>query len=641
MIYIKLAIFLPLLSSLVTAIFALKENKKLLNIASCILVALAAISSLELFKEVVLLKASYELELLKWLKVGDFSVNWGIKLDALSVSMIVVVNLVSAIVHFYSLGYMSDQKRVNRFMSYLSLFTFFMLILVTSANLIQLFVGWEGVGLCSYLLIGYWYKKESANLAAFKAFIVNRVGDFAFLIGLMGIYILFGSFYFSDILPYASAYRNIGFTIFNYHVNYIDFICLMLFIGCMGKSAQLGLHVWLPDAMEGPTPVSALIHAATMVTAGIFLVVRCSALFELSEITLQLMTIIGALTCIFAATIAITQNDIKKVIAYSTCSQLGYMFFACGVSAYAAGMFHLVTHAFFKALLFLCAGNVIVAAAHEQDLRKMGGLWKKIPMTYLLVWIGSLAIAGLPPFSGYFSKDVILEVAYMANSKYGFFAFIMGLMAAFLTAFYSWRLLYLAFHGESKVRHFHKVPQIMTMPLYILALGAIFMGYYGYSIFHVVSSEHDFWGDAITVLHEPNILAQIYNIPPIIKSLPLLISLLGVITATVFYVYKKELPKLAVNNFYLIYKFFHNKWYFDELYHKYIVQPYKCLAGYSYKLFDQKIIDGMGPNGARYLVQKLARIVSVSQTGNIYHYAFSFILGAIILLTWLILNNIK
>ena len=640
MIYVKLAIFLPLFSALLSAVFALRDNKKTLNLLSSILVAIAALASLELFKEIIIDKGFYDIQLLEWIRVGDFSVDWGIKLDQLSVTMIVVVNLVSAIVHFYSLGYMSDQKRVNRFMSYLSLFTFFMLVLVTSSNLIQLFVGWEGVGLCSYLLIGYWYKKESANVAAFKAFIANRVGDFAFLIGLMGIYILFGSFYFDDILPNVLAHKDTTFSIFNFQVNYIDFICVMLFIGCMGKSAQLGLHVWLPDAMEGPTPVSALIHAATMVTAGIFLVVRCSALFELSEIALQMMTIIGALTCIFAATIAITQNDIKKVIAYSTCSQLGYMFFACGVSAYAAGMFHLVTHAFFKALLFLCAGNIIVAAAHEQDLRKMGGLWKKIPATYLLVWIGSLAIAGIPPFSGYFSKDMILEVAYMADSKYGLFAFILGLTAAFLTSFYSWRLLYLVFHGESKVKHFHKVPQIMTMPLYILALGAIFVGYYGYNFFHVVSENSEYWGDTITVMAEPNILALAHDIPPLIKYLPLIISLLGILFATIFYKYKKDLPRATVNNFYKIYKLFLNKWYFDEIYQKYIIRPFVIIAGCFYKIFDQKIIDGAGPNGAAFVARKLSRIVSLSQTGHVYHYAFSFILGIITLLTWLIFKNI-
>ena len=399
MLLVKLSIFLPLLSAFLSGAVATKKNIKFVHFLSILILAITAILSTLLFIDVITYKQDVTYRLLQWISVADFEVDWSIKIDSLSATMIFVVNTVSAIVHCYSIGYMKGETRVNRFMSYISLFTFFMLLLVTSSNLLQLFVGWEGVGLCSYLLIGFWYKKESANKAAMKAFVVNRIGDFAFLIGIVAIYMLFGSLYFDDIFTQVQSYENVGLRIFFLDVKYIDFICLMLFFGCMGKSAQLGLHTWLPDAMEGPTPVSALIHAATMVTAGVFLVVRCSPLFEYSPVVLQFITIVGAVTCIFAATIAITQNDIKKIIAYSTCSQLGYMFFACGVSAYSAAMFHLVTHAFFKALLFLCAGNVIIAMHHKNDIRQMGGLWKKLPYTYMLVWIGSLAISGIPPFA--------------------------------------------------------------------------------------------------------------------------------------------------------------------------------------------------------------------------------------------------
>ncbi len=637
---IILVVFLPLISAIIAGCFAKRENSKILGYAISTLMIFTALLSVKIYYQNLYLQETIYIELLNWINVADFKANWGLQIDSLSLTMILVVNVVSAIVHIYSLGYMADDKNLNRFLAYLSLFTFFMLVLVTAANLLQLFVGWEGVGLCSYLLIGFWYKKDSANKAAFKAFIANRVGDFAFIIGLIGIYLLFDSIYFADILNNVAAHQEQEIKIFGTSYNYISFICLMLFIGCMGKSAQLGLHVWLPDAMEGPTPVSALIHAATMVTAGVFLLIRCSAMFEYAPAVLEFITLIGALTCIFAATVAITQNDIKKVIAYSTCSQLGYMFFACGVSAYPAAMFHLVTHAFYKALLFLGAGSVIVAAHHKQDMREMGGLWKATPVTYLLFWIGSLAIAGIPPFAGYYSKDVILEAAFMSHTKYGVLAYSLGTIAAFLTALYSWRLIFMVFHGEKKITDVHRAPRIMIYPLFILALGAIVSGYVGYKIFHVVEVGGRYFSDTITILPEHQALANIHHTPILIKYLPLLTSLLGIFCAALFYFFKPHLAKSAVNGAHQLYVFLYNKWYFDELYNAYIVKNYRRLAKFFAVAIDKNLVDNLGPNGAAFVTRKFSRLISSVQTGYIYHYAFSFVLGLVLLLGWLIFRSI-
>jgi NADH-quinone oxidoreductase subunit L len=629
---INYSIFLPLFSALISGLFATRNNMRFINYVTSIMLVIAAICSINLLLNVVNHDFTAEYDLFSWIKVADFQISWGIKVDALSAMMIFVVNVVSAVVHFYSLGYMKEDKRVNRFMSYLSLFTFFMLILVTAPNLLQLFVGWEGVGLCSYLLIGFWYKKNSANNAAMKAFIVNRIGDFAFLIGIIATYVLFGSLSFVDIFTQIDQFNEVLISVFFIEIRYIDFICMMFFIGCMGKSAQLLLHSWLPDAMEGPTPVSALIHAATMVTAGVFLVVRCSALFEYSPFTLQFMTIIGSLTCIFAATIAITQNDIKKIIAYSTCSQLGYMFFACGVSAYSAGMFHLVTHAFFKALLFLTAGNVIVAMHHKQDIREMGGLRSKLPFTYLLVWIGSLAIAGVPPFAGYFSKDVILEAAFMSHSNHGFIAYILGLVAAFLTAFYSWRLIYTVFHGKMKHEEgLHKIPLTMKMPLIILTLGAIFAGYVGYNLLHIAEYDSSLWQNIIPA---NKVMEEIHHTPPLIKYLPLIVAIFGIVMAAIYYRYNKSLPQSTVNNFHKLYILFYNKWFFDQIYNKYIVLPYHKLAKFASFKLDQNIIDSYGPNGVAKLTRFFAKVTSKLHTGFVYHYAFSYIIGLTLILLW-------
>ncbi len=442
---LKLTVFLPLFGFLFSGLFsricAKNFSDKFAQIFSTTLLIASAVCAALVFADVYQNKTNETVALMSWISSGDFSFNWSLKLDSLTAIMLVVVTFVSCLVHVYSTAYMHEDKSIARFMSYLSLFTFFMLALVTADNFVQLFFGWEGVGVASYLLIGFWYKKQSANAAAMKAFIANRVGDFGLILAISFIFMTYGSVEFAKVFELAAA----GST--------LDTICILLFIGAMGKSAQIGLHVWLADAMEGPTPVSALIHAATMVTAGVFLVARCSPMFELSPLALNIVTIVGATTALFAATIALTQNDIKKIIAYSTCSQLGYMFFACGVSAYSAAIFHLATHAFFKALLFLGAGSVIHAMHHEQNIQKMGGLWKKIPITYAMFWIGSLALAGFPPFAGFYSKDAILEAAFMSHSAFGKFAYGMGIVAAFLTAFYSWRLLFLTFHGKTRADH--------------------------------------------------------------------------------------------------------------------------------------------------------------------------------------------
>ncbi|HJN25497.1 MAG TPA: NADH-quinone oxidoreductase subunit L, partial [Rhodospirillales bacterium] len=511
---ITTAVFLPLLASLIAGILAFatggadKKKRarldKLSQYVTCGGLLTSAVLAIIIFKDVALDGNAQTVHLLNWIDSGTLSISWALKVDSLTAVMMIVVTVVSAMVHVYSIGYMHHDPNVPRFMSYLSLFTFFMLMLVTADNLVQMFFGWEGVGLASYLLIGFWYNKPSANAAAIKAFVVNRVGDFGFALGIFTIFVMFDTVSLDQIFAAAPAKANDTISVFGGEFHALTVACLLLFVGAMGKSAQLGLHTWLPDAMEGPTPVSALIHAATMVTAGVFMVARLSPLFEYSDIALTVVTIVGGSTCIFAATIGCTQNDIKRVIAYSTCSQLGYMFFACGVSAYSAGIFHLMTHGFFKALLFLGAGSVIHAMSDEQDMRKMGGIWKMVPVTYALMWIGSLALAGVWPFAGFYSKDIILEAAWGAHTVAGGYAFWMGITAAFLTAFYSWRVILMTFHGTSRadervLAHVHESPKIMLVPLMILAAGALFAGYIGYESF-VGHNAAEFWGNAILVL---------------------------------------------------------------------------------------------------------------------------------------------
>lgn len=631
-------LLLPLISAVVSGAFSLSPNKKILHIISAALLAVSAFYSVDEFLNFY---ANPEAEtqiitLFRWFDISDFELFWELRFDMLSLAMCVIVTTVSAVVHCYSIGYMYDDANVNRFISYLSLFTFFMLVLVTGNNLLQLFVGWEGVGVCSYLLIGFWYKKDSANKAAMKAFLANRVGDLAFIIGMLTIFFVVGSIEFSEIFAYFSNYQANNINLYFFEMPDIDFICLMLFIGCMGKSAQLGLHVWLPDAMEGPTPVSALIHAATMVTAGVYLVVRTSLLFELSPFVLELMTIIGALTCIFAASVGLVQNDIKRVIAYSTCSQLGYMFFACGVSAYSAAMFHLLTHAFFKALLFLTAGNVIVALHHEQDIRKMGGLARKMPYTYILVWIGSVAIAGIPPLAGYYSKDIILEMAYLAHSSAGSLAFAAGLIAAIFTSFYSWRLLYLTFHGKTrndyvKKNKVTKISPWMSLPLIVLALGALGSGYIGAEKMNILDNEL-FWKGAIV---SNSSLDDHHHLPPIIKLLPLFAALAGLIAATSLYLQKNlGAARSIANAFPKLYSFLLNKYYIDELYHFAIISPYRKFSKFSWKFIDDKIIDGLIPRGGPRLIASIAKKLIRFQSGYIYRYAFVVLGGVILFSSW-------
>src|SRR6056300_374635 len=570
-----------------------------------------------------------------WINSGTLDVNWSIKVDALSSVMLVVVTSVSALVHIYSIGYMSHDPHKPRFMAYLSLFTFAMLMLVTSDNFIQLFFGWEGVGLCSYFLIGFWFKKETANAAAIKAFVVNRVGDFGFALGIFLIFYLFGTVNYVEVFNQIPQIVEKKLLFLGMNVGAIDLICILLFIGAMGKSAQIFLHTWLPDAMEGPTPVSALIHAATMVTAGVFLVVRCSPIYEYSPIILNLITIIGMTTAFFAATVALVQTDIKKIIAYSTCSQLGYMFFAAGVGAYNVAMFHLFTHAFFKALLFLGSGSVIHAFKDEQNINQMGAVWKKLPYTYIFMIIGTLALTGFPFLSGFYSKDAIIEFAYLKGNTTGYYAAGVGILTAFLTAIYSWRLIFKTFHGSYnnksiKIEETHESPLVMLLPLIILSIGAIFAGF----IFKELFFDTNFWGNSIFFL-EP--LSEEH--PPMwfLLLTPILVCSSIPISYYLF-VKNKDLPNSIVEINKPLYNFLVNKWYFDELYEILFIKPSKKIGLFLWKFFDVKIIDGFGPDRVSSLIKKFSIKANKFQSGYIYQYAFIMLLGFSALLTFLIIK---
>ncbi|TAH33075.1 MAG: NADH-quinone oxidoreductase subunit L [Alphaproteobacteria bacterium] len=635
------AVFLPLLGFLIVGIFGNWIGDRASQLITCIGVGIAALISINLFMHIPG-SETLIIPVLDWVNSGSLSFNWALRFDALSMVMLLVVNGVSFLVHVYSVGYMSHDKSIPRFMAYLSLFTFFMLMLVTSDNLAQMFFGWEGVGLASYLLIGFWYEKPEANAAAIKAFVVNRVGDFGFALGIFGIFMLFDSITFSEIFDAAPKMAQTHIDFLGYDVHAMTVLCILLFIGAMGKSAQLLLHTWLPDAMEGPTPVSALIHAATMVTAGVFLVCRMSPLFEFAPMALQMVTIVGASTAFFAATIGLVQNDIKRVIAYSTCSQLGYMFFACGVGAYSAGMFHLTTHAFFKALLFLSAGSVIHAMSGEQDMRKYGGLWRVIPITYVMIWIGNLALAGIPPFAGYFSKDMVLEAAYAAHSGVGMYAFWLGLAAAFCTAFYSWRLLLMTFHGKPRadaetMSHAHESPWVMLVPLLILAGGAIAAGWTLKDAF--IGEHHDvFWGAAIFMGPGNEILEHAHHVPTWVKMSPLFAGLAGILLAYWFYMIQPAIPARLAKTFPGVYNFLLNKWYFDELYDKIFVQPALRIGRSLWLGGDGAIIDGLGPNGIASVSQRFAGTLSRFQSGFMYHYAFVMLCGVAGFISYFILR---
>ncbi len=638
------AIFLPLLGAFIAGFFGRWIGNRGAQIVSCAGVGIAAVFGVVLFVEVVLNGHPVTTDLFTWIDTGELQVQWALRFDPLGAVMVAVVTVVSSMVHIYSVGYMAHDKSIPRFMAYLSFFTFFMLMLVTADNFVQLFFGWEGVGLCSYLLIGFWYDRPSANAAAIKAFIVNRIGDFGFALGIFAVYALFGSLHFGTVFDAAPNFAHTPFIFLGWQVDALTITCILLFIGAMGKSAQLGLHTWLPDAMEGPTPVSALIHAATMVTAGVFMVARLSPLFEYAPVALAVVCVVGASTALFAASIGMAQNDIKRVIAYSTCSQLGYMFFAAGVSAYSAAIFHLMTHAFFKALLFLGAGSVIHAMSGEQDMRKMGGIWRLVPATYALMWIGSLALAGIPPFAGYFSKDVILEAAWASGSGVGVYAFCVGTLAAFLTAFYSWRLLFLTFHGKPRadqevMQHVHESPQVMILPLLVLAAGAIFAGWLGYNDF-VGEGRENFWRDSILVLPDHASLEAAHHAPLWVGLSPFAMGLLGIAVAWLAYIWRPEIPVVAARRLRPIYLFLLNKWYFDELYDALLVRPAMTLGMAFWKRVDGTVIDGLGPDGVAATTSRLSVRASRLQTGYLYHYAFVMLIGVVVLVSWYLLRQI-
>lgn len=632
----QLAVFLPLSGFLISGLGLKYIGDRWAQWVTCLLMFGSVIAGGCLFQKVAFSQQIGVFDIFHWIRVGDLQASWGLKIDTLSTTMIVVVTVVSFLVHLYSVGYMSQDKSISRFMSYLSLFTFAMLMLVTAPNFVQLFFGWEGVGLASYLLIGFWYERASAGAAAMKAFIVNRVGDVGLVLGIATIFAVFNTVDIDQFLQAVKLMDQVGsrpsFLFWGFQVDLLTLIGILLFIGAMGKSAQLGLHTWLPDAMEGPTPVSALIHAATMVTAGVFLIARLSFLYEAAPVARGLIVFVGAITAFFAATVAMTQTDIKRVIAYSTCSQLGYMFFAAGCSGYGAAVFHLVTHAFFKALLFLGAGSVIHAMSDEQDMRNMGGIYKLIPKTYAMMWIGSLALAGIPYFAGYYSKDAILETAFLSGTSLSHFAFVLGLFVAFLTAFYSWRLLLLTFHGKPQaddkvMAHIHESPWTMLLPLVVLSLGAIFSGYLTHDWF-IGSMAQAFWGDSIAIVNHH------HEIPVIVIVAPLICAVSGIILAYLVYGGRKGVADVIATLFKPFYVFFKNKWYFDELYNFLFIRKAFSLGRIFWRKGDQGIIDRFGPDGVSSLSLAIARLTSRLQTGYVYHYAFAMIIGVLLLMIW-------
>ncbi|VVT17168.1 NADH-quinone oxidoreductase subunit L [Rhizobium sp. EC-SD404] len=655
-------VFLPLIGAIIAGLFGRSLGAKACEyITSGFLVFAAFLSWIAFFSVAYGDTEVLRVPVLQWIQSGSMSVDWSFRIDTLTAVMLVVVNTVSALVHIYSIGYMHHDPHRPRFFAYLSLFTFAMLMLVTSDNLLQMFFGWEGVGLASYLLIGFWYKKPSATAAAMKAFIVNRVGDFGFALGIFGIFVLFGSISFDTIFAGAADFMpveggdpgtEVVLNFLGYSLTRADALtvtCLLLFMGAMGKSAQFLLHTWLPDAMEGPTPVSALIHAATMVTAGVFLLARMSPVFELSIDARTVVVIIGAITAFFAATVGLVQNDIKRVIAYSTCSQLGYMFVALGIGAYGAAIFHLFTHAFFKALLFLGAGSVIHAVSDEQDMRRMGGLRKYIPRTYWMMIIGTVALTGvgIPGLyfgtAGFFSKDAIIESAFVAENAAAGFAFTMLVIAALFTSFYSWRLIFMTFHGKPRasadvMHHVHESPAIMMVPLYILAAGALLAGILFHKQFFGDYYE-GFWQGALFTLPTNQILEEFHHVPFWVKLSPFMAMLIGLVTAWYMYIRSPETPKELAAQHRGLYQFLLNKWYFDELYDFLFVRSSKALGRFLWKEGDGRVIDGFGPNGVAARVQDVTGRVVRLQTGYLYHYAFVMLIGVAALVTWMMLGS--
>ncbi len=666
-------VFLPLIGFLIAGLFGRLIGARGSEIVTTSLLIVSALLSWVAFVQVGFGSGTTRVQVASWISSGQLQVDWAFRVDTLTAVMLVVVNTVSSLVHLYSIGYMHEDPHRPRFFAYLSLFTFAMLMLVTSDNLVQMFFGWEGVGLASYLLIGFWYQKPSANAAAMKAFIVNRVGDFGFSLGIFLVFVLFGSVGFDAIFPRAGELAAQSFRFLGYDWNAMTLTCLLLFMGAMGKSAQFLLHTWLPDAMEGPTPVSALIHAATMVTAGVFMLARLSPVFEYAPVALTVVVVIGATTAFFAATVGLVQNDIKRVIAYSTCSQLGYMFVALGVGNYGAGIFHLFTHAFFKALLFLGAGSVIHAMHHEQDMRHMGGLRKHIPLTALAMTIGTLALTGFPFFAGYFSKDAIIESAYASVAHGGFassYAFVLLVVAACMTSFYSWRLYFMTFEGAPRWGHGHashdhghddhshaahghddhahaahghddhghdhtphESPWVMLIPLAVLSVGAVAAGF----VFKEAFIGHDFekfWKAALFMGKDNHILHAMHEVPKWVVWSPFVAMLIGFVLAYYMYVRRPDVPgKLAAANP-ALYQFLLNKWYFDELYDFLFVRPSKWLGRFLWKKGDGLVIDGFGPDGVSARVVDVTNRVVRLQTGYLYHYAFAMLIGVAGLVTW-------
>ena len=628
-----LILFLPLLGSFISAFFYEKIGDKTCQIITSAFIVIGAILSSIILLETIKTGKIYQYPILNWISSGSLKIHWSIYVDSLTAVMLVVVNIVSALVHIYSIGYMSHDPHKPRFMAYLSLFTFVMLSLITADNFLQLFFGWEGVGLASYLLIGFWFKKESANNASMKAFIVNRVGDLGLLVAMFLIFKTFGTLTFSEVFSQAADQSKNLIKIFGGEYNLVTTICVFLFIGAMGKSAQIILHTWLPDAMEGPTPVSALIHAATMVTAGVFLVARCSPLFEYSQYALNLVAFVGATTAIFAASIAIVQTDIKRIIAYSTCSQLGYMFFAAGMGAYNVAIFHLFTHAFFKALLFLGAGSVIHAFHDEQNIEKMGGVWKKIPLTYALMLIGTLALTGFPLLAGFYSKDAIIESAYFSKSLFAGYAFVIGITTAFITSIYSWRLIFKTFHGKynntMSLEKVHESGPVMLIPLLLLAVGAIFSGYLFHEIF--IGENTQFWGKAIFFLKQtahghPPLWLMILIPTLVISAIPL---------SFILFLKRKDIVESFVNNNKPFYNFLVKKWYFDELYDLIFVKCFRSIGTFLWQRGDVKTIDAYGPDGVAKVVKNLSDRASSIQSGYLYHYATVILIGLILIVSFL------
>jgi len=640
-------VLLPLAGALIAGLFGRIIGDRPSEIITTSFLFLAAVLSWIVFVQVAFGHETHTVQLLRWITSGELDVSWKLKIDTLTAVMLVVVTTVSSLVHLYSIGYMHEDDSRSRFFAYLSLFTFAMLTLVTSDNLIQMFFGWEGVGLASYLLIGFWYKKPAANAAAIKAFVVNRVGDFGFALGIFGLFFVFRTVNFDAIFAAVPGVAGKTFLFAGYDVDILTTLSLLLFMGAMGKSAQFLLHTWLPDAMEGPTPVSALIHAATMVTAGVFMVARLSPIFELAPHALAFVTLIGAITAFFAATVALVQNDIKRVVAYSTCSQLGYMFVACGVGAYGAGIFHLFTHAFFKALLFLGSGSVIHAMHHEQDMRAMGGLRKKIPWTFAAMVIGTLSITGvgiphLTGFSGFYSKDAIIEAAYAANTpnNYAFWLLVIG---ALMTAFYSWRLIFMTFYGDTRADHHtydhaHESPATMMVPLAVLSLGAVVAGL-AFASYFIGHDEKAFWGAALFRSDTNHILHEMHGVPEWVGYSSFIAMLIGFGIAWLYYIRAPWLPDATARAFKPLYLFLLNKWYFDQLYNAIFVRPAFAIGRFLWKGGDGAVIDGAIDGTAAGVGRVTERVVKL-QTGYLYHYAFAMLIGVAAILTWLTYNGL-